>query len=217
MPVRPLIVSPRSSYRRRSAMTLTETLLAAAGIGLLMLIVAVGIDQVRSDLKRRQVERVLLLLDRALDAYHQDTGAWPVASPVEAAEDSPSAEHPPTVLAAVDVLAALRSVEASRAIVDEIPAMLRRPLAPPPAASVIPPASQPADDAFAMLVDAWSRPLHCLTQHSRSTIQREAVAANGGRPIYISAGSDGLFESDDGSASGDNIRGDEVMQGGTPQ
>lgn len=191
-------------------MTLTETLLAASALAMLMLIVAVGVDQVRTDLKRRQVEQTLVLLDRALHAYQHETGDWPEPGDPENGSAPAAGCLSPTERSAIDVLAALRSVDTSRAVVDEVPACLRRPNADP--------TSSPNDDTdataheFAMLVDAWGHPLHCLTRHSPANVQRMAVAANGGCPIFISAGSDALFDSEDGSAAGDNIRSSEVIR-----
>lgn len=195
-------------------MTLTETLLAASALALLMLIVAVGVDQVRTDLKRRQVEQTLVLLDRALHAYQHDTGDWPGGSGMEPHEGAPTDALSPTEHAAIEVLAVLRSVGASRLILDEVPESLRRPDTRAASGSNAHPDS--TVNAFAMLVDAWGHPLHCLTRHSPANVQRMAVAANGGCPIFISAGSDGLFDSEDGSAAGDNIRSSEVIRPETP-
>ncbi|GMU23010.1 MAG: hypothetical protein AMXMBFR13_30940 [Phycisphaerae bacterium] len=68
----------------------------------------------------------------------------------------------------------------------------------------------PTPDTQHLILDGWGRPLRCLTSGSRSAADRRAVAAGGGRPIFISVGPDGLFGPEDSPAVGDNLRSDEL-------
>jgi hypothetical protein len=81
--------------------------------------------------------------------------------------------------AAVEVLEALRRVPAARAVLERI-------------ARDVPGAMDVAgtvDDAG--IRDAWGTALRCLTADSGTDADRQAVAAHGGRPIFISDGPDG--------------------------
>ncbi len=55
-------------------------------------------------------------------------------------------------------------------------------------------------------LDPWGSPLHYLTAAAPSDRQRDEVAANGGVPIFESAGRDRDFGLNDPSATADNIR-----------
>lgn len=64
-----------------------------------------------------------------------------------------------------------------------------------------------------VVIDAWGRPMRCLTARCPSPVACEAVAANGGKPIFISAGPDGQFGMADGVTDADNLRSDELGMG----
>ena len=181
----------------RRAPTLTETLILAVVIGLGLLAIALGIDTVRQDLKRRQAERVLATLDRALVAYHHAAGRWPTDSPGEAQRGASSDEGDGS---GDRVVAALAGVPESRHVLEGIP----------PAFLVAVPVDGPAPASrpWGMVQDAWGQPLRCLTAGSSSPADQEAVAANGGKPIFISAGPDECFGFHDVPAAADNIRSD---------
>ncbi|HOQ87252.1 MAG TPA: hypothetical protein PLQ89_16180, partial [Phycisphaerae bacterium] len=105
--------------------------------------------------------------------------------------------------AAVDrMLALMAGVPAARARLETLPAVLR----------VAPAESARSAGAWGSIRDPWGRPLHCLTASSPLAVHRKAVAANQGRPIFISAGPDGRFGFQDVSAASDNIRSDEIGQ-----
>jgi len=179
------------------AMTLIEALVAAAVVGVVLAMVALGVATVRSDLKHGQVVQLLATLDEALSAYHQATGEWPVDPGVEDKEQA-SAEQEGS---ADRVVAALAAEPASRAILDRTRPVLR--------VSSVPDISTAAGESpWGTVQDAWGRRLRCLTADSASPIDREAVAANGGRPIFVSAGPDEQFGTRDIAAAADNLRSD---------
>ena len=99
------------------------------------------------------------------------------------------------------VIAVLAAEPASRAILDKTRPVLR-----------VIPVADIADGVselpWGTVQDAWGRPLRCLTAASKSPLDREAVAVNGGRPIFISAGPDGRFGTRDIAAAADNLRSD---------
>jgi len=199
----------------RVAMTLPETLVAGAIVGLVLIAVALGVATVRTDLKRLQVQELLAVLDEALCAYQAATGQWPAGSPAAAHGESPDGEKapvPPRITAgpqaadsggasADQVVAALAAVPASRTVVERIPAVLRV----PPQGEV----ASPNKADWGTVQDAWGRRLECLTATSRSAIARQAVAANHDKPIFISAGVDGRFGRDTYDDA-DNLRSDEL-------
>jgi len=179
------------------AMTLAETLVAAAVIGVVLAVIALGVATVRSDLKHGQAEQLLATLDEALSAYHQATGSWPV-DPGAEDEERESAEQEDS---ADRVIAALAAEPASRAILDRTRPVLRvKPITDMSAAT--------SESSWGTVQDAWGRRLRCLTAASESPIDREAVAVNGGRPIFVSAGPDGQFGTHDIAAAADNLRSD---------
>lgn len=179
------------------AMTLVEILLVAVAIGVVLAMVALGVATVRNDLKHGQVEQLLATLDEALSAYHQATGHWPVDP---GAEDTERAlvEHDGS---ADRVVAVLASEPASRAILDKTRPVLR-----------VTPVADISDEAnelpWGTVQDAWGRRLRCLTAASKSPLDREAVAINDGRPIFICAGPDAQFGNRDISTAADNLRSD---------
>lgn len=132
------------------------------------------------------------------------------------------------------VLAALEAVPESRAVLERVPAMLRADVGElarrgdgeterqgdqgtrgqaevglPTARPVTTDNPQPSTHN-PLVLDGWGRPLRCLTSSSRLAGDRRAVAAGGGRPIFISVGPDGLFGPEDSPAVGDNLRSDEL-------
>jgi hypothetical protein len=56
-----------------------------------------------------------------------------------------------------------------------------------------------------LLLDPWGQPLGCLTMADPAEEARNAVKANGGCPIFISAGPDQTFGPWDAPAGTDNI------------
>lgn len=169
----------------RTALTLVETLILAALVAILLLASALLVRSMRTELKRRQSVELLARLNAALDAYHEAVGVWP------SAEDAPDDRT-----AAILVLQQLAQVNASRAHLDRIDPVLRIP------------GTQPHD--FAGVRDGWGHPLRCLTVASTAPADRQAVAASGGRPIFISAGDHGGFEERDPAEPAEMIRSDEL-------
>jgi hypothetical protein len=103
--------------------------------------------------------------------------------------------------AAVDrTLVSLAQVPGARAHLEKLPPVLR----------VKPNGSADSAGAWGSIRDPWGRPLHCFTASSPLAVHRKSVAANQGRPIFISAGPDGRFGFNDVSAASDNIRSDEI-------
>ena len=88
------------------------------------------------------------------------------------------------------VLRALRGVAASREIVEGIRAEMQ---------------DRPGGEDIR---DAWGRPLRCLTARSRTAIDRQAVTAHGGRPIFISTGPEDSAEANNNAAM--SLRSDEL-------
>ncbi|NLX14476.1 MAG: hypothetical protein GXY44_12590 [Phycisphaerales bacterium] len=193
-------LAPRAGSRRRRGVTFTETLITAALLGLVLVVVALGIHSVQGDLKHRQVWDLLATLDKALTAYHEATGTWPFPPATQPADTEPN--HLPSkddpAESSRRVIAALADVPASREILDTIPMILR---VPPEGAEL---------GKWGTVRDAWGRPLRCLTARSRVAIEWQAVAANHGKPIFISAGVDGQFTFRDGVADADNLRSDQM-------
>jgi len=188
-------------------MTLSETLIVAAVLALVLVIVALAMATIRNDLKQRQTWELLAMLDEALRAYYQ------AAAQQLGNKPDPAADR---------VIAALAAVPASRQVLERIPHRLRvranvekqwagnakaRTGRWPAAAG----RSHTWDRPDVTVQDAWGHPLQCLTAASPSPVHRQAVAANGGRPIFISAGVDGRFGSElDVAAGDDNLRSDEL-------
>lgn len=192
----------RAGLGRRRGITFTETLITAALLGLVLVVVALGIHTVQGDLKRQQVWDLLATLDNSLTAYHEATGTWPFASARR--PDDPDANRLPINDDPAEisrrVIAALADVPASREILDTIPEILRVP----------PEREEAVAGQWGTVRDAWGRPLHCLTARSRAPLDWQAVAANRGKPIFISAGLDGRFDSRDSVAEADNLRSDQM-------
>jgi len=195
----------------RLGATLSETLLAGAAIGLLLLVAALGVEQVRTEFRIRQTRQLLVLLRSALLAYQQSTGTWP--EPAEPPPQPPPGgpTMPPEERDAVRMAALLWAHEASRERMEGIPPLLRT-------------AADPRDrrdsrssDPGVVLRDSWGTPLWCLTAGSPAQVQREAVAANGGCPIFISAGQDRDFGVVERSAGADNLRSDELPPATRPE
>ncbi len=192
------------SASARPGATLSETLLAGAAIGLLLLVAALGVEQVRTELRIRQTRQLLVLLRSALLAWQQSTGTWP--EPAEPPPQPPPGGPgmPPEEQAAGRMAALLWAHEASRGWMEAIPPLLRSPADPRDRQD-----SRSSDPGF-VLRDSWGTPLWCLTVGSAAQVHREAVAANRGCPIFISAGQDRDFGVVDRSAAADNLRSDEL-------
>jgi hypothetical protein len=183
--------------------TLTETLIVGAGVAFLLIVTALGVAKVRSDLKHQQVRELLVLLDEALSAYHKASGQWPVCRP----DDQEPGTTDSGFETAGCVLVALSAEPKSGAIVEEIKETGLFCAARDKPQSNLPVAWE---KGFPTLIDAWGSPVRCLTADSRSHIDREAVAGNGGKPVFISAGADGSFGIKKIIAAADNLRSDEL-------
>lgn len=179
------------------AMTLPETLIAGAMMGVVLLAVALGVANVRSGLKERQVKEVLALLDQAVGAYHKATGAWPCDT--RRPKPSPAADSDDG--SGDRVIAVLAGVPAARMQIDRIRSIFRVAVEQPASVATTRP-------AWGTVQDAWGRRLRCLTAASPAPGDQEAVAANAGRPVFVSAGPDGDFGSMDIASAADNIRSD---------
>lgn len=210
-------------------MTLSETLLAAALVGLVLVVIALGMDGIRTDLKREQTIALLQTLDRSLVAYHQSTGQWPAdeggtgAAPRLPSEASSNgvgldggtshrraSEVEDAALAVLDgkgsgdrVVAKLAGVPEARAVLQGVPEVLRVPLDI---------ADVSSGELSWTVQDPWGQRLVCLTAANPSAMHRKAVAANNNRPIFVSAGPDGRFGLTDVSAASDDLRSDELTK-----
>lgn len=182
-------------------MTLTEKLIATALLAFGVFAAMLGTAQVREELKREQTWSLLAMLDEALDVYHAHAGRWPVEAPttppdVDRSADALQAGARGTAFVAVDleaardVLEALAAEPASRRVLDRVPPVLT--------------AHRPNESAWGVH-DGWGRPLACLTPRSPNAAHRLAVEANGGKPIFLSAGPDGRFGHGDPTAAADNL------------
>ncbi len=183
----------RRPRRARARLSLIETLSLGGVLAVVLGLITVGVSSVRNELKERQVWEVLRLLDSALALYHDVTGAWPASADHPVAEPSPAG---PDADDARPILERLAAVPASRALLDTLPGHLR-----------VPPDDGPG---FGGVRDPWGTRLHCLTAQSPRLVDRQAVAAHGGRPIFVSAGLDGEFAGRESSAAADNLRSDEL-------
>ncbi|MBI4580862.1 MAG: hypothetical protein HY718_14230 [Planctomycetes bacterium] len=210
----------------RRAVTLSETLVAGALVGLLVVVVAIGMDAMRTELKRRQAIALLAALDEALTAYHQATAQWPPDHALPPTPGRPGPAIDPDDDGSGDrIIVVLAAVAESRAVLQRVPNILRLPGegggssteagrdARPPNLRVPGEgggsATRPGGANWGTVVDPWGRRLRCLTATSPSATHRKAVAANRNRPIFISAGPDGRFGFTDVSAASDNLRSDE--------
>jgi type II secretory pathway pseudopilin PulG len=216
--MRPSRHSRRSARFGRSAMTLSEILIAATLFGVLLAVLMLGMDGIRTELKRRQALDLLNTLDRALLAYHQAVKVWPV-DPGSPPAPPPAADHPPAAdpdeASGNRVISVLAAVPASRTVLQTIPAILRVPVDVPSGAGTPVDAGASAGAGIPSrtdfgVQDPWGRPLCCLTAASRSAVHRKTVAANENRPIFIIAGPDGNLGFTDVAAASDNLRSDEL-------
>ena len=182
----------------RRALTLTETAIAGILIGLMLVMVTLGVDTVRQDLKRRRTERVLAQLDRTLAAYHHATGRWPADPSGPATHDTPTEDDG----SGDRIIAALAADPESRKVLERIPPAFR--VAAPADGATASPTSRP----WGTIQDAWGHHLRCLTADSPLPVDRDAVAANGGEPVFLSAGPDERFGPQDLPNAADNIRSD---------
>ena len=180
----------RYEFRCRRGVTLSETLIVAVGLGLVLTVMALGVATVRVELETRQAWALLTTLDEALSAYHASTGGWP--SGVEVTGDGAGGRVGvgDGSESAGWVIRALDSVAASRAVLARIGPALR--------------VSRPGRVGWTMR-DAWGRDLRCLTRASPSLADRQAVAANAGKPIFISAGVDRTFGTQEVAGGGDDL------------
>lgn len=202
----------------RRGLTLIETLVAGVVLGLGLFVVAEGTRYVRNQAKTQRTWELLARLDRSLVAYYEAGGCWPEPSSALPADDrrpqtaptddQPAAKAEPagglsddqaakpdmseaamtgdlsdgSERVAGEIVALLAHVPASRAILEGVEWETAR------------------DAAGPRIRDSWARPLRCLTARSPTVAQRQAVAANGGRPIFISGGPDGFGSDPPGTA-----------------
>jgi hypothetical protein len=188
-------------------------LLAGALVAIGLVVVALGMSWIRGELKRHQTWVLLERLDEALDAYHATVGHWPGDDGVtetRPAEPPVSTEgQPPWVTTAGDshgvgldavsdeVVAALAGVADSYHVLQQIPTALW--------AERDDASSDIEEPAMPALRDAWGRRLSCVTAASPLPHHRQLLAANGGKPIFISAGPDGRPGHDDPADAADNL------------
>lgn len=179
-------------------MTLTETLLAGGVLGAAMFAATLGTRNVRNELKLAQTREALLLLDAAVGAYHETTGVWPAC---------PMPTPPPQgrFESGDRMVAALAGEPAARAELNKLPVLLTKPASFEKGGPGAPFSSEPAPTTVR---DGWGRPLRCLTVDSPASPDRQSVAVNAGRPVFVSAGPDGDFGIDNLAASADNLRSD---------
>ena len=100
------------------------------------------------------------------------------------------------------ILELTATVLAARELLDGIEPILRVPPVPDPEPTAGP-------EAWGTVRDGWGRPLRCLTADAPTPADREAVIAQGGKPIFISAGPDRRFGLNDVRFTADNLRSDE--------
>ncbi len=196
----------RAAHAPRCGFTLSETLIAAAVLAILLTAIALGLTTIRTELKREQTVEVLVALDEALGAYEAATGQWPQVAaagrPQGSADDEQGRAMPSVSSAGGErddgdaAIALLAELPASRQVLERIPTAVRVPV--------------PGRTGAWTVRDAWGRRLRYLNRESSSLVDREAVAANGGRPIFVSPGDDGEFGGRDRAASADNLRSDEL-------
>jgi hypothetical protein len=162
-------------------MTVFETAILAAVIGVLLFVAAGSVHAIRQQAKWNLCERLMNALRTAMAAYHQETSAFPPGTADLSAG--------PAITAILAVPSAARALEA------------------------MPPVLATGRDPMIGVLDPWGHPLHYLTERSTSDADRRDVAANGGVPIFESAGRDGDFGRSDPSASGDNLRTNDLWTG----
>ncbi len=178
----------------RRTLSLAETAIAGILISLALMVVSLAIGTMRDDLKQRRTEQLLVRLDQALVAYHRATGRWP-ADPGPRADGSTTPENDGS---GDRIIAVLADEPESRKVLDQIPPIFRARRS----------ADTAAGSAWGGVHDAWGRPLRCLTANGSTPAELDAVIANGGRPIFISAGPDERFGPPDLPPAADNIRSD---------
>ena len=150
-------------------------------------------DRLRNDAKRQQARRLLATLASAVELYAE----LQVPPGAESVGAECAAVYPPGVFdaAAQPCLAAL--------------------LTKPPTRQKLAGLGWPWDrllDDPAAWVDPWGRPLRYVT----ALHDRRAVRRNGGRPFWVSAGSDGRFGDASLAERSDNISSVEPMSSRVP-
>lgn len=171
-------------------------------MGVLLVVFGLGMEGIRTELKRDQAVELMRTLDRALLAYYQKTGSWPVevGSPDDQAIRADLSHLEADSAGADRTLELMAGLPASRAVLEALPEVLR----------VRPEHGVLYTSPWGTIQDPWGRRLHCLTSTSPLPAHRKAVAANQNRPVFISPGPDGRFGFSDVAAASDNIRSDEV-------
>jgi hypothetical protein len=189
-------------------MTSNGVLVLAAGLGMGLLLGGLTASWVRGELKTQATREMLTKLDEALSAYHKAVGHWPADRPPDVQKNVAHARRyalqtgertsASALQQAADwVVAALVSVPEAKAAIDQIPRIYR----------VVPELTEmtPLPGAGFSLVDGWRHHLGCLTAESPTERDRRAVAANGGRPLFISPGPDGVFGSQSIASATDDL------------
>ncbi len=178
----------------RRTLSFAETAIAGILISLVLMVVSLAIGTMRDDVKQRRTEQLLARLDQALVAYHRATGRWP-ADPDGRTDRSTTAENDGS---GDRIIATLAGEPESRKVLDQVPPVFRAERS----------ADAAANSAWGGLHDAWGRPLRCLTADGSTPADLDAVIANGGKPIFISAGPDERFGPPGLPPAADNIRSD---------
>lgn len=186
-------------------MTLSETLVAALVVALALLLISLGVEGTQAELKRRQAMELLQLMNDALAAYQAATGQWPADPGPSPSEGETLLEVEPENDGSGDrVLAVLSAVPKVRVVLDRVADTLH--VLP----SELPAEGRRQPNDWGTIQDPWGQRLRCLTTNNASQLYRKAVAANGNRPIFISAGADGRFGLKDVSSASDDLRSDEA-------
>jgi hypothetical protein len=187
---------PRDARER--GLTLPETVVVGATLVALLALISMAITAVRDQLKRQQAWALLRQLDAACDAYRRVNGAWPVPDTRTATRPGVRgrAAFEPAPDDAQGPIELMAATQPSRELLDRIDLFLKVP--------------DPRPQAYGTFRDPWGTRLHCLTASSPSPLDRQAVTAQGGKPIFVSASQDRAFVGPDGSAAADNLRTDEL-------
>ncbi len=155
-------------------MTIVETAILAAGIGIGLFVIGGGVGAVRQQAKRNLCVRLMAGLNASLAAYFRATGLYPPGTPDSSAGSA---------------ITALQAVDASAAALHPLPDSL-----------------EVGEDPVIGCRDPWGTPLRYLTAEASNERDRREVAANGGVPIFESAGRDREFGAADPRLATDNLR-----------
>jgi len=169
----------RMGRRRVRGMTLIEMAVAVLVLGIAIFLLAGLARTTRQEAKRRLAVRTIQALDEALTVYQHRYGGPPPGHADGASDEA---------------IAALLSYGPSSAVLDGLPAVLRR----------ITPKGK-------TLVDPWGMPFRYVTLSNNQIALRARVASNSGRPIFDSAGPDRVFEAPGAKVEGIDLWGEECL------